>query len=329
MARGIVEFNDGLIPTLDSNKQRQQAQFTTDYNAAVQVKDVDELARPAYPRGVFSEFPSSTPKWLGSRGERAVDFRETMARMFIQLGEKERKRFLDSVDNSKRSNGPSDAGESRILASVLAGTEKTGGKGYIDFLLQQADHPHQEKSQVVETLADNYVVYYFGQAAVPFSYAGTVLNTFEDDQAINLLRIYRDMIRGTQLARRRKLLQLRYNGMIVSGSVMNLSLGLTADPETSMSFSFQLLPKFVQLLPNPDFGVVAVKNYVSVDPFYQPKDVQPTNVTAGKPVGATPGAVLGTTAPVQGQSVEVNINGQSFIVETGQSIESEDEAANS
>ena len=237
-----------------------------------------------YPRGVFGEFPSSTPKWLGRRGDHTVDFRETMARMFILLDANERERFLASVDASHRGGGMGDQGESRTLAAVLAG--KTEGKGYIDFLLQQADHQFQEKSQIVETLADNYVVYYFGQAAIPFNYSGTVLNTFEDDQAINMLRIYRDMIRGTQLARRRKLVRMRYNGMIVAGSIMGLSLGLSADPETSMSFSFQLLPKSVQLLPNPDFGVVSIHERVGVDPFFLTQVDTPTNVRAGSPVAA-------------------------------------------
>lgn len=277
MARGIVEFNDGM-------EYVKGSQLQADIDTAIQFKVENKVNRVPYPKGVFSEFPSSTPKWLGRQGDAHVDFRETMARMFILLDANERERFLASVD--MHSKGQQDQGESRILAAVLAGRDKDEGKGYIDFLLQQADHQFQEKSQIVETLADNYVVYYFGQAAVPFSYSGTVLNTFEDDQAINMLRIYRDMIRGTQLARRRKLVRLRYNGMIVAGSVMNLSLGLSADPETSMSFSFQLLPKSVQLLPNPDFGVVSIHEPVGVDPFYLTQVDTPTKVRAGSPVAA-------------------------------------------
>ena len=290
MARGIVEFNDGMTPVKGS-------QLDTDLNDAISLQARNELPTAPYPRGVFSEFPSSTPKWLGRQGERSVDFRETMARMFILLDANERQRFLASVDNSHRGHGMSDNGESRTLAAVLAGRSRNDGKGYIDFLLQQADHQFQEKSQIIETLADNYVVYYFGQAAVPFSYSGTVFNTFEDDQAINMLRIYRDMIRGTQLARRRKLLRLRYNGMIVSGSVMNLSLGLAADPEMSMTFSFQLLPKSVQLLPNPDFGVVSLHERVGVDPFYLTQVDTPTNVSGGKPIGAPANILTQTAGP--------------------------------
>lgn len=289
MARGIVEFNQGLYTDV---RRPSSSQLIQEIDDSFRLQNANKLPRAPYSRGVMSEFPSSTPKWLGKKGQAQVDFRDTMARMFILLDAKERERFLASVDNSHRGAGMSDQGESQILASVLAGRGKDGGKGYIDFLLQQVDHQFQEKSQIVETLADNYVIYYFGAAAVPFTYSGTVFNTFEDDQAINMLRIYRDMVRGTQLARRRKLLRLRYNGMIVAGSVMNLQLGLSADPETSMSFSFQLMPKSIQLLPNPDFGVTQVHDKVGVDPFFLTVKDPPTNVSGAKPIGA-PAAVLG------------------------------------
>lgn len=301
MARGIVEFNDGLPLTLGGVSLHQQ-----DKEAASKMQDADSLATIAYPRGVFSEFPSSTPKWLGKQSNGANLFRDTMARMFILLNEGERKRFLDSVDASHRGGGMDDSGEARILAAVLAGdTKSEGGAGYIDFLLQRADHHFQEKSAIVETLADNYVMYYFGAAAEPFSYSGVVLNTFEDDQAINMYRLYRDVLRGTQLARRRKLVRLRYNGMIVAGSMMNLTLGLTAESETAMSFSFQIMPKTVQLMANPDFGVVSISTPVGVHEFFL-KDVDtPTNTLAGRPI-ASPAEILagGQSLPAVGTDPE-------------------------
>lgn len=221
----------------------------------------DELTRKPNSLGVFSQYPASTPKWAGRGDPAENDYRNTMARMFVELDAKERAKFLASVEASAPD---AHGGESRILASVLAGPrDAVRGTGYIDFLLQDVQMPFQEKTQVVETLADNYVIYYFGQAAVPFTFSGTVLNTVEDDQAVNMLRIYRDMIRGTQLARRRKLLRLRFNGMIVAGSVLSLNLGLGAESEMSLSFSMQVMPKMVTLLPNTDFGVVVLTNVAS------------------------------------------------------------------
>lgn len=292
--RGIVEFNDNMPNVVGS-------QLEADKAAAARFKSRDGLSVVPYPRGVFSEFPSSTPKWLGQRGDKTYDYRETMARMFILLNANERSRFLASVDASHRGGGMGDNGEARTLAAVLAGDTKTeGGTGYIDFLLQRAGHQFQEKSAIVETLADNYVMYYFGAAAEPFHYSGTVLNTYEDDQGINMLRLYRDVLRGTQLARRRKLVRLRYNGMIVAGSMMNLTLDLTAETESAMSFSFQIMPKTVQILPNPSFGVVSLKTPFEVDSFFLDDRDTPTQTRAASPLAAptTAAQVLnGSAAP--------------------------------
>ena len=123
-----------------------------------------------------------------------------------------------------------------------------------------------------------------------------------------MLRMYRDMIRGTQLARRRKLLRIRFNGMIVAGSVMNLNLGLEADGETHMPFSFQLLPKSVTLLPSLDFGLVVLPDAISDDSFNAGVD-QATGVTAARPVGP-PGVTLAGAAPSEA-TPEENEAGQS------------------
>lgn len=279
--------------------------FPFDVRSAKTLQTITDIKRDdTYPRGVFAEFPAATPKWTRP-GTHTSDFRHSMARMFLQLEAKELKRFLDSVDKNA-----ADAGESKILASVLAGSDgEVSGTGYIDFLMQRADHSFQEKSQVVETLADNYVIYYFGAAAVPFTYSGTVLNTVEDDQGINMLRIYRDMIRGTQLARRRKLVRLRYNGMIVAGSIMGLQLGLEADSEMAMSFSFQLMPKTVTLLPSLDFGVVSFKDGIS-DPSFNPTVDAGTNVGGARLLSNAPAVTLSGGATAE-PTVEENEAGQS------------------
>lgn len=271
--------------------------------------------RPA--RGVFAEVPSVTPKWaIRGVGGAEPDFRETMARMFIQLNASEVDRFLVSVNMAAK-----DHGESAALAAVLAGAgTRDRGTGYIDFLLQNVQMPFQEKAQVIETLADNYVIYFFGAAAVPWTFSGTCFNTVEDDQGVNMLRMYRDMIRGTQLARRRKLLRVRFNGMIVSGSVLGLSLGLEAEGETHMPFSFQLMPKSITLLPSLDFGLVVLPDAISDDSFNAGVD-QGTGVTAARPVSA-PGVILAGAATTD-TTAEENEAGQSLVstAETDQSVE--------
>jgi hypothetical protein len=122
-------------------------------------------------------------------------------------------------------------------------------------------------------LSDDHVAYFFGQAAPAFTYSGTLINTKQDDQAMNMLRLYQEMGRGTKLAQRNTLLSIRYDGLIVSGAMLNLSLGLAAEMETAVPFSFTLLVKQIVLLPNPYAGVVQLsKPFAVAADGYRPFD---------------------------------------------------------
>lgn len=272
--------------------------FDEDYTTA---GNRDPKAIP--PRGIFAEVPASTPKYARHQGEETFDFRESMARLYLQVPDY--KAFLAEFAETNP--------ESQKIAQVLGGTVKDGntstgeGNGYVDFLLQNVQHSFQEKSQVVETLADEHVAYFFGQAAPVFSYSGTLINTKQDDQAINMLRLYRDMGRGTMLAQRTTLISIRYDGMIVSGAMLSFNMGLNADMEMAVSFNFNLLVKQQILLPNPYSGLVQLSDPFAVtrgrkndqyQPFSQGLSTLPT--TSVKVVAA-PAANL---APPASQSVD-------------------------
>lgn len=184
--------------------------------------------------GVFSQYPGATKKYIWNNGtQRDAEYRETMARMFVQMTAQERTLFLQSIPP-----------ETRPLAQVLCGvaTGASGGTGFIDFLLTQVNEAFAEKYQVVETLSDNFVIYLFGQSAPMFSYSGVLLNTYQDDQRVWMTRLYRDVLRGSQLARRRKLLRLRYDSVIVSGVMLNLNMQIVADQEDRVPFTFNFIP---------------------------------------------------------------------------------------
>ena len=225
---------------------------------AVDAKRTVDRLGPA-PKGIFSEHPGSTPKYatnLGALINEHADFRETMARMFVQVGSKEE---YDKFVASAKELDPKIEPLARVLAgtNLAVGNKNDGsGTGYIDFLLQNVQHQFQEKMQVVETLADSYVAYFFGQGAPVFQYSGILINTKQDDQAHNMLRIYQTMIRGYQLARRKKILRLRYNNLIVSGAAFNFGFNLAAENEMACPFNFSLLVKSIIPLYNEYSGVV-------------------------------------------------------------------------
>lgn len=183
--------------------------------------------------GVFAKYPGATPKYALNNGtQRDNEYRETMARLFIQMTAQERRLFVNSCPP-----------ETRPLARVLAGvgTGASGGTGFVDFLLTTVQENFQEKVQIVESLSDNFVVYTFGQKAPIFTYAGVLLNTYQDDQRVWMMRLYQDVLRATQLARRKKLVRLRYDSVIVSGVLIAHGQALDAQMQTKADFSFQLV----------------------------------------------------------------------------------------
>lgn len=199
----------------------------------------NEVVNPAYdpsrgPGGVFARYlQGATPKYAINDGtEREPGQAKTLARMYIKTS------HLNTLKNSI-----TDAEVKHQLIDILAKNPVNNNAGYVDFFLSQINHSFQEKVQVVETLSDNYVAYYFGSAAPVFNYTGFLLNTVQDDQAVAFLRLYQAILRGTQLARRGLVVSLRYDSYVVVGTMMNYSDSRTANAETAVQFSFSFLVK--------------------------------------------------------------------------------------
>lgn len=191
-----------------------------------------------YSKGVFAQNPANTPRYSTRN-----DTTETMARLLIPLPSyTARRRFVESFGADSAA---------RELAEALAVTEESAGPrgdgrygmGYIDFLLMAASESLEEKVQVVDVLSDNYVSYFFGEHPPIFQYQGKLLNTEQDDWRAAFFIIYNSIIRGTQLARQRRLVTLTYDKLAVTGTVVGMNQTLTGDMEMASDFSFRLLVK--------------------------------------------------------------------------------------
>jgi len=188
--------------------------------------------------GTFSSFPTFTEKW-SRHTARKGDYTDTMARMFIRIPPGSYDKFLAELDDP----------DTRTIATYLTGDDAgKGGVGYLDFILQQVNHQFNEKVQVCETLSDNYVAFFFGSQAPMFTYTGTLYNTYQDDWTMRMLRIFRDLARGTQLARRGLVLYLKYDSLIVQGAMVDFRYALQAGREMSVKFDFSLLVKSVNII---------------------------------------------------------------------------------
>ena len=209
----------------------------------------------AVTRGVHAKNPVLTPKWF--TGAEGTGYREDLARMYLPISKDDLPRFLNSVRDEDSSLFKS--ADPSQLAYTLA--KSLTGKGYLDFFLTQVARGFQEKVDVIETLSDSFVAYYFGAAAEMWTFSGVLLNTVEDEQAVNMYRIYKHFIRGTQLAKRRTLVHIRYDSYIVAGSVQSMNDVLNGDNEMAMPFVMNLLVHRVYIRPRagvdgqPAFGI--------------------------------------------------------------------------
>lgn len=204
-------------------------------------RDTTEDSSPLSRQGVFGRHPGSTSKNAVNRGRRDAEHRESMARLFVEIPGNDMEAFMDTVSAETRPLA-------RILATAADGSG-TGGTGFLDFLLTSAQEPFAEKAQIVDTLTDNYVAFYSGQAPPLFQYRGTLLNTYQDDQRVWMLRLYREILRGTRLANRNLIVRLRYDSFIVSGYMENLTLSIRGETEhTASEFAFSLRVKRLNIV---------------------------------------------------------------------------------
>ena len=206
--------------------------------------------------GVFGLHPAMTPKYAVNAGLRDAEYRDSLARMFLSLSgasAQVKQAYLKSVAGL----GDDVLALAKVLIGSMAGPH--GGTGFIDFILSQVQEQFQEKYQVSEVLGDSYVAYFFGQAAPVFSYSGFLINSFQDDQRIGMALAYQHLLRGTQCARRGSLLRLRYDSVIVSGTVLNMSQAINAENEVAVPFSFQMLVKEYIVAVKPALATTKVQ----------------------------------------------------------------------
>jgi hypothetical protein len=218
-------------------------------------------------QGVFALHPLATPKYARNTGLRDAEFRDTLARLYISLadaGETVQTAYLNSL--------PEDA---RVLAQVLLGANSQGGTGYVDFFLTQASEAFQEIVQVDKVMADDYVAFFYGQQPPTFTYSGTLLNSLQDDQRGGFARAYQQLLRGTQLARRGALARLRYDSVVVTGTLIAHQQQLNADNEMAVPFSFSFLVKEYVVLTNLPFARVTAADYVRLSADSSAAAVQP------------------------------------------------------
>jgi hypothetical protein len=145
---------------------------------------------------------------------------------------------------------------SKDVAKVMIGegSATSPALGYVDFFLDTIATNLNEKVQVTEVLEDNYVAFFFGASPPTFTLTGHLMNTMQDDWAVQMLSAYEDLFRGTMLARRGLQLYVRYDSYIISGACISLSMTRSATNENVIPFGLQILVSRQHLLYGNAYG---------------------------------------------------------------------------
>jgi hypothetical protein len=284
-----TDDGDGLYGSLvDDN-------LTTQYNPGQQ--------------GVFGLNPLATPKYAKNTGRRDNEFKDTLARLYISL-----ENASPAAKQTYLASLPSD---SWALANVLLANTQSGGTGFVDFFLTQANEQFQEVVQLDKVLADDYVAFFFGQEPPRFQYTGMLLNSMQDDQRGGFARAYLSILRGTQMARRGVLARLRYDSVLVSGVMMAHTQQLNSDNEMAVPFSFTFLVKEYVILNDPQFNRTTAADYVQLQ-----ADAIQASLSAASP--ATSNTQTNTTSvvpPVQNALSVVGAAASGFLAAAGNAMQ--------
>jgi hypothetical protein len=268
-------------------------------------------------QGVFALNPLSTPKYAKNVGARDAEFRDTLARIYISLAD-----MGQPAIDSYLATLPTDAA-TQSLAQVLLGANSKGGTGFVDFFLSQANEPFEEIMQIDKVMSDDYVVFFFGQKPPVFQYSGTLLNSLQDDFRGGFALAYQQLLRGTQMARRGALARLRYDSVIVSGTMFAHSQQLNADNELAVPFSFSFLVKEYSIITNLPYAKLTTSAYVklaadaaiqALQPTTAPNTTQTTTAVATPPL---PAAVSAAGAPQNTSVINTNQNSMQQTVTAG------------
>jgi hypothetical protein len=137
-------------------------------------------------------------------------------------------------------------------------TGLTGGGnygGYASFLLTHVHGDVTEKTQVVQTLGDGEVVYYFGREPLMFQFQGFLIDSVDNAWFTDFVTGYIGNMRGTITAQNYQLLQIFLPTMTLTGTIPHMSFDLDSQNDVIIPFEFQFLVK--QITPTPPSGISA------------------------------------------------------------------------
>lgn len=121
-------------------------------------------------------------------------------------------------------------------------------KAYVGFILTGVQESHNEKMELVPLPGDSFASYFYGANPRQFSFSGILLNTEQDQWRDSFEQLYEEHLRGSVSARNFSIVQVSYNGRIVSGWLTSLSQQLDSKNDLYAMFNFNILVSRIDMI---------------------------------------------------------------------------------
>jgi len=121
-------------------------------------------------------------------------------------------------------------------------------RAYVGFILTGVQESHNEKMELVPLPGDSFASYFYGANPRQFSFSGILLNTEQDQWRDSFEQLYEEHLRGSVSARNFSIVQVSYNGRIVSGWLTSLSQQLDSKNDLYAMFNFNILVSRIDMI---------------------------------------------------------------------------------
>lgn len=146
-------------------------------------------------------------------------------------------------------------GDLTTMADYKDGSNTSNNFGYDKFLLTGVSASFSEKIQITEVFGDGEVVYYFGRQPMMFNLSGMLIDSPDNDWFSDWVKLYSDVLRGTQLAKNYELVKIVLPNMSITGTIVSFSWQQNANRDVDIPFTLQFLAKLVEPTPAVKTGL--------------------------------------------------------------------------
>ncbi len=133
----------------------------------------------------------------------------------------------------------------RITDKRDKSTQRTSD--FVKFFLTNVEESSTEKYQLIETFGENILAMY-GKRPLITSFSGVLLNTEGNPWRDDFYRYYNNYLRGSKCAESKSIAHVIYEGRVVEGYVLSMSIGMAAGTDRVCPFSFSVFVTDVAMI---------------------------------------------------------------------------------